>query len=435
MSGHPNWTDADGMNASSPLPRVVVLGAGVAGLEAAFLLESRLSGRVDLQVVYEHDEFVLRPNLVYVPFGADRADSRLWVGETLARKAITGHMGRVDGVDADIGRVHLAGGRQLPYEHLVIATGAAPWMRAVPGLQEHAASIWGAAEMLTLREHFMHLRGRAREGSRQRVLFVVPRHNRWSPPVYEVALMLDTWLRRERARDHVDLGFVTHEASFVEAAGPRMHEIIERQFTERGIVARASERLVEVRTHEAFFADGSVEPFDLLVTAPPHRAAVRYEGLPGDEHGFVRVESATRQVAGHPEIYAPGDAGDFPLKDAFLALLQADAAADHIAAVLTRREVKRPFEPVSAQIIEMLDTAAFAQLPLELTGDADHPVRLRRGGGAEYKAGVSPRWRAGKRMFSSYLLTRFAAAEPFRTGPGWRFMDLGARAMTDVLAD
>jgi NADH dehydrogenase FAD-containing subunit len=419
---------------SSPLSRVVVLGAGVAGLEAAFRLESRLSGRIDLQVVYEHDQFALRPHLVYVPFGADHTASRLWVGEALARKGIKSQEGRVDGVDADAGRVHLAGGRQLPYEHLVIASGAAPWMRAVPGLLEHAASIWGPAEMLTLRERFVRLRGRAREGSRQRVLFTVPPHNRWSPPVYEVALMLDTWLRRERARDHVDLGFVTHEASFVEAAGPRMHDIIERQFAERGIDMHASERLVEVRAREASFADGSVEPFDLLVTAPPHRAGVRYEGFPVDEHGFVRVESATRQVVGHPEIYAPGDAGDFPLKDAFLALLQADAAADHIAAVITRGEVKRPFEPVSVQIIEMLDKAAFAQLPLEVTGDPDHPVRLRSGGDAEYRVGVSPRWRAAKRMFSSYLLTQFAAAEPVRTGPGWRFMDLATRAMADVLA-
>ena len=230
---------------SSPPPRVVVLGAGVAGLEAAFLLETRLSGRVDLQVVYEDDEFVLRPNLVYVPFGADHAASSLRIPETLARKAIECRQGRVDGVDADMGRVHLANGLQLPYEHLVIATGAAPWMQAVPGLQEHAASIWGPAEMTTLQERFTHLRGRAREGSRQRALFVVPPHNRWSPPVYEVALMFDTWLRRERVREQVELGFVTHEASFVEAAGPRMHEVIEREFAERGIDAHASERLVE----------------------------------------------------------------------------------------------------------------------------------------------------------------------------------------------
>jgi NADPH-dependent 2,4-dienoyl-CoA reductase/sulfur reductase-like enzyme len=214
-----------------------------------------------------------------------------------------------------------------------------------------------------------------------------------------------------------------------------MHEVIEREFAERGIDAHASERLLEARTHEAWFADGRVERFDLLVTAPPHRAGARYDGLPADEHGFLHVESATRQVVGHPEIYAPGDAGDFPLKDAFLALLQADAAADHIAAVVTGRRSKRQFEPVSVQIIEMLDKAAFAQLPLELTGDPDHPVRLRAGADGEYKVGVSPAWRAGKRMFSSYLLMQFAAAEPFQAGPGWRFMDLGVRAMTGMLTE
>jgi sulfide:quinone oxidoreductase len=420
---------------SSPPPRVVVLGAGVAGLEAAFLLETRLSGRVDLQVVSEDDEFVLRPNLVYVPFGADHAASSLRIPETLARKAIECRQGRVDGVDADMGRVHLVNGRQLPYEHLVIATGAVPWMQAVPGLQEHAASIWGPAEMTTLRERFTHVRGRAREGSRQRALFVVPPQNRWSPPVYEMALMFDTWLRRERVREQVELGFVTHEASFVEAAGPRMHEVIEREFAERGIDAHASERLLEARAHEASFADGSVERFDLLVTGPPHRAGARYDGLPVDEHGFLHVESATRQVVGHPEIYAPGDAGDFPLKDSFLALLQADAAADHLATVVRRRQFKRTFEPVSVQIIEMLDKAAFAQVPLEVTGDPDHPVRVGSNGDAEYKVGVSPHWRAGKRMFSAYLLMQFAAAEPFRTGPGWRFMDLGVRAMAGMLAE
>ena len=153
--------------------------------------------------------------------------------------------------------------------------------------------------MTTLRERFTHLRGRAREGSRQRALFVVPPQNRWSPPVYEVALMFDTWLRRERVREQVELGFVTHEASFVEAAGPRMHEVIEREFAERGIDAHASERLLEARAHEASFADGRVERFDLLVTGPPHRAGARYDGLPADEHGFLHVESDAT-VVGHP---------------------------------------------------------------------------------------------------------------------------------------
>jgi NADH dehydrogenase FAD-containing subunit len=289
--------------------------------------------------------------------------------------------------------------------------------------------------MFLLRERFQQLRGRAREGVRQRVVFAVARHNRYPLPLYEVALMLDTWLRRERVREHVELGFVTGEASFVEAAGPRMHEVIEREFAERGIEARAAERVVEVRAHESSFAGGGVEPFDLLVAAPPHRAALNFEALPADEHGFVRVESATRQVLGHPEIYAPGDGGDFPLKDGFLALLQADAAAHHIAAVVRGARFEHPFEPISTQIVDMLDKAAFAQLALETTDDPDHPVRLRSGAADDYKVGVSRAWRAAKRTLSSYLVMQFAAAEPFRTGPGWRFMDLGVRAMTGMLAE
>jgi NADH dehydrogenase FAD-containing subunit len=317
----------------------------------------------------------------------------------------------------------------------VIATGASCRPQEIPGLQEHAVSICDSAGMLMLRERFMQVRGRAREGTRQRVLFVVPRHSQGSLPLYEVALMLDTWLRRESAREQVDIGFVTHEGSFVEAWGPRMREVVEREFAERRIEGQAAKRLVEVRAHEASFARGRSERFDLLVTIPPHAASVRYDGLPVDERGFLRVESGTRQLQGHPELYAPGDAGDFPLKDAFLALLQADAVADHLAAVVTTGVFKRPFEAISMNVIDMLDRAAFVQLPLELTGDPDHPVRLRTGADADYKIGVSPAWRMGKRMFSSYLLMRFAGGEPFQAGPGWRLMDVGMRAMTGMLAE
>ena len=60
--------------------------------------------------------------------------------------------------------------------------------------------------MVTLRERFMRdARAAHARGSRQRALFVVPRHNRWSLPLYEVALMFDTWLRRERVREQFDL--------------------------------------------------------------------------------------------------------------------------------------------------------------------------------------------------------------------------------------
>jgi sulfide:quinone oxidoreductase len=419
----------------SPPPRVVVLGTGMAANEATFLLHSRLSGRVDLQVVSDRERFLFWPNLVYVPFGAKPEASELSMHMILANNGIPLLVQRVEGVDSGAGRVHLVDGTQLPYEHLVIATGARPRPQEIPGLREHALTMWDSAGALTLRERFTHLRGQAREGASQRVLFVVPRHNQCTLPLYEVALMLDTWLRRERAREPVRIVFITHEMSFAEACGPRMHEVIDREFTERGMDGHAGEQLIDVRAHEAAFAGGRAERFDLLVTIPPHGPGIRYDGLPADDRGFLHVETGTRQVLGHPELYAPGDAGDFPIKDAFVSLLQADAVAHHVAAVVTGRDFKRPFDALSLSVIDMLDRAAFAQLPLEVTGDPDHPVRPRAGAEADYKLGVSPAWRMSKRMFASSVLMRFAAGEPFQAGAGWRLMDVGMRAMTGMLAD
>jgi NADH dehydrogenase FAD-containing subunit len=418
---------------SPPLPRVVVIGTGIAAVEATLLLHSRLRGRVDLSVVSDSDRFLYRPNLVYVPFGAESSELDMEIA--LANQGIPLQVQPVEGLDAGTGRVHLADGSRLPYEHLVIATGASAVPHEVPGLGEHAMTLSGSSDALVLRERFTHLRGQAREGAPQRVLFVVPSHTGCALPLYEVALMLDTWLRRERAREPVRISFVTHERSFAESCGPRMHDLIERELAGRDMEGHAGEQLIAVRAGEAAFAGGRIEPFDLLVAIPPQGPTVRYGGLPTDERGFVRVEAGTRRVLGHPEIYAPGDAGDFPLKDASLALLGADAVGDHITSVVTGGDFKRPFDAVTTNVVDMLDGAALAHVPLELTGDGDHPVRVRAGAEADYKVGVSPAWRRSKRVFVSSLLTRFAAGKPLRAGAGWHLMDAGARAMAGTLAD
>jgi NADH dehydrogenase FAD-containing subunit len=413
----------------------VVLGGGVAALETALLLQSRLSGRVDVRVVSERDDFVLRQNLVYVPFGGEPTAATLSVAEACAHAGIGSERGHVEGVDPDAGRVQVRGGREIPYEHLVIATGAASGPNATPGIAEHAVDVSDLAGMLELRQRIVHLRGEAREGTRRRVLFAVQAHDRLVVPLYEMALMLDTWMRREEARDHVDIAFVTHETSFLEACGPRMHDVIDREFAERGIEARTSQHVDAVRAHEAAFAGGRTERFDLLVTIPPQRPAVSYDGLPVDERGFLRVAAETRQLDGRPEIYVPGGASDFPLDDLFLALLQAEAVADHLSATVTGGRFERPFDAVTLRIVEMLDRAAFARVPLDVTADPEHPVRLREGSRADYKVGVSPAWRAARRTLTSRLLMRFSAGEPFRAVRERRRLDVAVRATAGMLTD
>ena len=416
-------------------PQVVVLGGGFAALESAFLLRMRLHDGVDIRLVSDNDKFVFRPNSIYVPFGADPSSLLVDLHKPLGRRHINFEHGTVAEVDPDGKFVTLADGQRFRYDKLVVATGADTAAHEVPGLAEHGASIWTTDSMLEVRRRFDETRDAARRGERRRVLFLVPPNNKCSGPLYEIVFMLETWLRREHARDSVEISWSTYESGFIQAFGPRLHDLVSTEFEERGIDGHTEELVTAVSDGEVRYADGSTREFDHLIAFPPYVSAVRYPALPSDERGFVETELETRLVAGHGDVYAPGDAGDFPIKQAFLAFLQADAVADHIAAEVSGRPFHAPFDSVSMCIMEMFDKATFAKVPVELTGDPARPVRVRPDADGDYKVGTSPAWRLGKKMLGFSVPMRFAAGEPFHAGKAWQAMDVGIKAMSGMLAD
>jgi NADH dehydrogenase FAD-containing subunit len=419
----------------SARPRITILGAGFAGLETAFLLRMRLRDRVGLTVVSEREAFTFRPNTIYVPFGADPDDLVVDLSRPFERRDVDFIQGSVGGVDPDAHEVQLADGRSVAYDKLVVATGADMRPAEIPGLGEHAATIWTPKSMLEVRERFERVRDDARAGRRSRVLFLIPPNNKCAGPLYEIVLMFETWLRRDGVRERVDVTWSTFEQSYIQAFGPRLHEVVSAEFAERAIEAHTGEVVTEVGAGEARYADGTTRAFDHLIAFPPYVSAVRYDALPSDERGFIETDMTTRQVAGHPDIYAPGDAGDFPVKQAFLAFLQADTVAEHIAADADAHAFERPFDPISMCIMEMFDKATFAQVPLALTGDPARPVTVRPDANGDYKVGTGSTWRLGKKMLGATVPMRFHAGEPFHAGLGWQMMEVGLKGMSAVLAD
>jgi sulfide:quinone oxidoreductase len=124
----------------------------------------------------------------------------------------------------------------------------------------------------------------------------------------------------------------------------------------------------------------------------------------------------------------------FPIKQAFLALLQADAAADHIAAETAGKLPGVRYAPMSMCVMEELNCATFAQVPLKYTGDEARSVGVDTEDTEHYKVGVSPIWRVGKKVLGLYLPWRFGNGEPFHAGFAWEAMDLELKVMSKVLA-
>jgi sulfide:quinone oxidoreductase len=156
--------------------------------------------------------------------------------------------------------------------------------------------------------------------------------------------------------------------------------------------------------------------------------------LPTDDRGFIGVEPESRRVKGRGDMFSVGDAANFPIKQAFLALLQADAAADHLAAEIKGTKPEIDYEPMSMCVMEELNKATFAQVPLKYTGDPAKPVTVDTEDTDHYKVGVSPIWRVGKKVLGIYLPWRFGSGEPFHAGFAWNAMDLGLKVMSSIYA-
>ena len=416
-----------------PAARIVVLGGGFGGLESAFYLRKELGKRAEITLVCDRDDFYFKPNSIYVPFGLDPAKLSFPLARPAGRKGISLVRSRALGIDPDSRRVETEA-TILDYDFLVVATGSGMKADEVPGLAEHAISTWSAEDMLALRSGFQRLREDAARGERRRVVFLVPPNNKCAGPLYEIVLMLETWLRRHGGRDATEIVWTTVEETYIQAFGPRLHDVVSDEFERRGIEGHTGYAVSEVGEGAVRYANGADVDYDLLVSFPPYVASTRFPVLPADERGFLETELATRQVSGHPEVYAVGDAGDFPVKQAFLAFLQADSAAAHIGSRVLGREPEAAFDPVSMCVMEQYDKATFAQVPLRLTGDPARPIEVRPGADGDYVVGSSKVWRMGKKMLALSVPWRFRNGEPFHAGAFWGAMDTGLAGMSRLFA-
>jgi NADH dehydrogenase len=126
---------------ASAAPRVVIVGAGFGGLWAATTLAV---APVEIIVIDRENYHLFQPLLYQVATaGLSPADIAAPIRGIVGRyRNVTVILGTVDGIDTAQRTVSLEGGRRVPYDHLVLATGARhayfghdDWESFAPGLK------------------------------------------------------------------------------------------------------------------------------------------------------------------------------------------------------------------------------------------------------------------------------------------------------------
>lgn len=314
------------------MTKIVVLGAGLAGMSAAYELRERLGTQAAITVIGDGERFSFTPSNPWLALGRREAeDFTLPAGRYLAKKGIAFVPHRATRIDAANDSIETADGGRHGYDYLLICTGPRLAFEEVPGTgpdtghtqsvctTPHAQQAWAAYQAF-LKDPGPMVIGAVQGAS-------------CFGPAYEFAMIADADLRKRKLRDRVPMTFVTSEP-YVGHMGlggvGDSKGLMESEMRQRHIQWIVNAKLKEVRPGEAIAIEHDALgqplrertlPFKFAMLLPAFRgvdAVAEVEGL-CNPRGFVVVDKHQRSpryrrifAAGVSVAIAPVDATPIP---------------------------------------------------------------------------------------------------------------------------
>jgi NADH dehydrogenase len=348
------------MEGASRPQRIVVAGAGYAGLRTTLRLAARLDGRrreVTLTLVDQNDYHQILTELPRVAGGALRADAaRVPLREVLDA--------RVRFVRADIGGFDLAN-RQLltrtgplPYDRLVLALGSRPNDFGIPGLAERALTLWSvedARKVLAAVDAQVAAAVGAADPEDQRRHLTVVIGGAGATGV-ELAGELAQELPALAERHGLPTGWcrvvlVNAGPTILAGSSPALIDRASAILADLGVVVRTNARIARATARGFVLQSGETIEGGVFVWAGGVTAPALIAGscLPVGHNGRVKVDRYLRAIE-RPEIYVAGDLASVPDPHtgralpplAQVALAQGEAVAHNLLAEIEGRE-RAPF--------------------------------------------------------------------------------------------
>src|ERR1700704_3375714 len=303
--------------------RVVIVGAGFGGLETVFGLAG---APVQITLVDRRNHHLFQPLLYQVATASMATSESAWPIRYLVRgrPEVTTLFANVNGVDAEQKRVLLDDGDALPYDTLVLATGARhayfghdEWEPFAPGLKT-------LEDATTLRRRILVAFERAeRESDPQRRAALLPVVIVGAGPTgVELAgtiaeLAQDTLPPDFRNIDTHKARVVLIEAGSRVLAGfpDELSAYAQRSLESLGVEVAFGQPVTECTAEGVVYGDKKLEAKTIIWAAGVRASpAAEWLGAPADRAGRVSI-LPDLSVPGHPDVFAIGDTVTIPGPD------------------------------------------------------------------------------------------------------------------------
>ena len=318
---------------SAPRHRVAIVGGGFGGLYAARRLGR--DDRIDLTLVDRRNHHVFQPLLYQVATGALAPGEIAQPLRSILRRNrnTTVLLGEATGIDVERREVEMSDGGPIPYDTLVVATGARhsyfghdEWARFAQGLKSIDDALEVRRRILIAFEaaEREHVPERRREWMTFLVVGGGPTGVELAGALGEIAN--DTLKRDFRSINTPDARIVLVEAMDRVLPGypPGRSASARRQLERLGVTVRTATRVTDITEHEVVVEPAAGGPPERIPsrtmlwaagvqTSSFSRKVAAAAGAEADKAGRVKVQ-ADLTIPGHPEIFVIGDAAIQPWK-------------------------------------------------------------------------------------------------------------------------
>ncbi len=313
---------------------VVILGGGIAGVEAAIYY--RKEG-FEVELISDRPYVFIYPIAIWIPVKTTRFEDVAFPLEKLAaRHGFTLTIDRVRAIDAANRRFTLEQGGERHAERLVIAMGASKVKHE--GI-EHTLSICGAPEQsILLKEKIEAL---VTKGGGKIAFGFGGNPNDPSGvrggPGFELFFNLHHHLKKLGIRDKFEMTFFAPMASPGARMGEKALRLMEMMFNRNRFGSYYGKKIKRFDENGVVFEDDTTLLSDLTMFIPAGDGleVIRHSDLPQNNAGFIRVDD-TCEIEGVRGWYAIGDAAalegpDWKAKQGHIAEVMARNAAHNSA--------------------------------------------------------------------------------------------------------